>query len=195
MTPPGSIAERPHLDEAVGNRSWEWLAALAQRLRVELQLVDPQFNPVSLPPLRDRREDIPLLVSTLLTDMNRKHGTRITDVEPNVKEALCAYHWPGNVRELRNVVERSSIVAGEGTIRMEHLPPGLGHGAPAARAAAALVEQVGDSANREELRIPVGSTIEQTERALIELTLDHTKNNKTRAAEILGISQKPFLIS
>lgn len=146
--------------------------------------------PVALPPLRDRREDIPLLVSTLLSDLNRKHGTRVTDVAPNVTEALCAYHWPGNVRELRNVVERSSIVAGEGTIRMEHLPPGLGNSPPVSRSATVPVEHAGIALNREELRIPVGSTIEQTERALIELTLDHTKNNKTRAAEILGISQK-----
>ena len=149
--------------------------------------------PVALPPLRDRREDIPLLVSTLLTDLNRKHGTRVTDVARNVAAALRAYHWPGNVRELRNVVERASIVAGEGTIRMEHLPPAFGSGGSAARAVfepAAPVEHAGAALNRDELRIPVGYTIEQTERALIELTLDHTKNNKTRAAEILGISQK-----
>jgi transcriptional regulator with PAS, ATPase and Fis domain len=146
--------------------------------------------PVALPPLRDRREDIPLLVSTLLTDMNRKHGTRVTDMAPNVTEALRAHHWPGNVRELRNVVERASIVAGEGTIRLEHLPPAFGSGGSAARPVAAPMEHSGDGANRDELRIQVGSTIEQTERALIELTLDHTKNNKTRAAEILGISQK-----
>jgi DNA-binding NtrC family response regulator len=146
--------------------------------------------PIALPPMRDRREDIPLLVSTLLTDMNRKHGTRVTDVAPNVAEALRAYHWPGNVRELRNVVERASIIAGEGTIRLEHLPPTLGSGISAPRTASVAAEHSGEALNKEELRIPVGSTIEQTERALIELTLDHTKNNKTRAAEILGISQK-----
>jgi DNA-binding NtrC family response regulator len=83
------------------------------------------------------------------------------------------------VRELRNVLERAVIVAGEGSIEPAHLPPGFG-GTPAVRPAAAD----GD------LRIPLGYTIEQAERALIEMTLEHTKNNKTRAAEILGISQK-----
>jgi DNA-binding NtrC family response regulator len=69
----------------------------------------------------------------------------------------------------------------------------LGTGGSAARAVfapAAPAGPAGDALHRDELRIPVGYTIEQTERALIELTLDHTKNNKTRAAEILGISQK-----
>src|SRR5258708_22405888 len=92
-----------------------------------------------------------------------------------------AYAWPGNVRELRNVLERAVILAGEGTIQAMHLPPGFAGARPSAAAA---------SAHPGELVIPVGYTIEQAERALIELTLDHTKNNKTRAAEILGLSQK-----
>ncbi len=96
-------------------------------------------------------------------------------------ERFRAYHWPGNVRELRNVLERAVILAGEGTIQTMHLPPGFG-GAPLP--APSLTTEGG------ELRIPVGYTIEQAERALIELTLEHTKHNKTRAAEILGISQK-----
>jgi DNA-binding NtrC family response regulator len=139
--------------------------------------------PIPLPPLRERREDIPVLVSALLEDMNRKHGTKVTDAAPEFLERLSAYNWPGNVRELRNVLERAAILAGEGTLKPEHLPPGLGGTAgPAAVNAAASDEN--------ELRVPVGSTIEQAERALIELTLERTKNNKTRAAEILGISQK-----
>ena len=80
--------------------------------------------------------------------------------------------------ELRNVMERAVILAGEGTLEPSHLPPGFG-GAPAQRPAS----------NAGELHIPVGYTIEQAERALIEMTLEHTRNNKTRAAEILGISQ------
>jgi len=77
------------------------------------------------------------------------------------------------------VIERAVILAGEGTLELQHLPPGFG-GTQAPRPAQA----------NGELRIPVGFTIEQAERALIELTLEHTRNNKTRAAEILGISQK-----
>ncbi|HVO96796.1 MAG TPA: sigma-54 dependent transcriptional regulator [Bryobacteraceae bacterium] len=140
--------------------------------------------PIPLPPLRERKEDLPALASALLGELNRKHGTKVTDVSKEVLERFRAYHWPGNVRELRNVMERAVILASEGTILPAHLAAGFGGGAPAAPVAAAA------SASGEELRIPVGSTIEQAERALIELTLEHTRHNKTRAAEVLGISQK-----
>jgi len=137
--------------------------------------------PIPLPPLRERKEDIPLLVATLLKVINAKHGMKVTDTSKDVMDRLCAHSWPGNVRELRNVVERAAILAGEGTISAQHLPPGFG-GAPI------RTQQASSSEN--ELRLPVGSTIEQAERALIELTLTHVKNNRTRAAEVLGISQK-----
>jgi DNA-binding NtrC family response regulator len=135
--------------------------------------------PIPLPALRERKEDLPLLSTTLLADLNRKHGTKVTDLAPEVLERFSRYHWPGNVRELRNVVERAVILAGEGTIQVAHLPPGF-LGTPAATV----------SPQDGEVRIPLGYTIEQAERALIELTLEQTRNNKTRAAEILGISQK-----
>ncbi len=77
--------------------------------------------PVPLPPLRDRLEDIPDLVAALLADMNRKHSTKVTEAAPAVLEILRTHSWPGNVRELRNVIERAAILAGEGTIRVEHL--------------------------------------------------------------------------
>ena len=150
--------------------------------------------PIPLPPLRDRKDDLGPLATALLGDLNRKHGTKVTDVSKEVMERFRAYNWPGNVRELRNVVERAVILAGEGTVLPAHLAAGFGGqgsppSAPAATgstgAAPAAMAAVGD-----ELRIPVGSTIEQAERALIELTLEHTRHNKTRAAEVLGISQK-----
>jgi DNA-binding NtrC family response regulator len=147
--------------------------------------------PVPLPPLRDRLEDIPDLVAALLADMNRKHSTKVTEAAPAVLQILRTHSWPGNVRELRNVIERAAILAGEGTIRVEHLPPTF-HGTSGGSRMASAAASVGGAAasNGSELRVPVGSTIEFAERALIELTLEHTKNNKTRAAEILGISQK-----
>jgi DNA-binding NtrC family response regulator len=137
--------------------------------------------PIPLPALRERKEDLPQLVTALLADLNQKHATKVTDASPELLNRLSAFHWPGNVRELRNVLERAVILAGEGTIHVQHLPPGFGSttGAPPPASSA-------DG----ELRIPVGYTVEQAERALIELTLEHTKHNKTRAAEILGISQK-----
>jgi DNA-binding NtrC family response regulator len=137
--------------------------------------------PIPLPPLRDRKEDMAVLTSALLEDLNRKHGTKVTDIAPDLQDRLRVYQWPGNVRELRNVLERAVILAGDGTLHTSHLPPGFG-GAPVP--ASALTSDTG------ELRVPVGYTIEQAERALIELTLEHTRHNKTRAAEILGISQK-----
>src|SRR5580658_1650444 len=114
--------------------------------------------PIPLPPLRDHLEDLPILVAALLEDLNRKHGTKVTDVSPALMERLQAHSWFGNVRELRNVLERAVILSGEGTLEVMHLAPGFG-GAPVPRATAST----GD-----ELRIPVGYTVEQTERALIE---------------------------
>jgi DNA-binding NtrC family response regulator len=137
--------------------------------------------PIPLPPVRDRKEDLPVLMAALLEDLNRKHGTKVTDIAPDVQDRLRVYNWPGNVRELRNVLERAVILAGEGMLHASHLPPGFG-GVPVP--ATSLTSDSG------ELRVPVGYTIEQAERALIELTLEHTRHNKTRAAEILGISQK-----
>src|SRR5665213_3882879 len=137
--------------------------------------------PIPLPPLRERKDDLPVLAQALLQELNRKHGTKVTELSGDVLARFQTYDWPGNVRELRNVLERAVILAGEGTIQMAHLPPGFS-GAPASSGAV--------SATPGELHMHVGQTIEQAERALIELTLEHTKNNKTRAAEILGISQK-----
>ncbi|HEV2198741.1 MAG TPA: sigma-54 dependent transcriptional regulator [Bryobacteraceae bacterium] len=140
--------------------------------------------PIPMPPLRERKDDIPALLSALLAGINQKQGTRVTEASPETVERLLAHSWPGNVRELRNVVERAAILAAEGDIRPEHLPASLcGAAGVAPRPATA-------ASDGSELRLPVGATIEQAERALIELTLEHTKNNKTRAAEILGISQK-----
>jgi DNA-binding NtrC family response regulator len=137
--------------------------------------------PIPLPSLRARKDDLPILAQALLEELNRKHATKVTELSGDVLARFQTYDWPGNVRELRNVLERAVILAGEGTVQMAHLPPGFS-GAPASAG--------GASADPGELRVRVGQTIEQTERALIELTLEQTKNNKTRAAEILGISQK-----
>jgi DNA-binding NtrC family response regulator len=149
--------------------------------------------PIPLPPLRDRKEDLPSLTSALLQDLNKKHGTKVTDVSREVLDRLRAYNWPGNVRELRNVMERAVILAGVGTIMPSHLAAGFG-GPPASTPSSTPSGQTAPAAatavSGDELRIQVGSTIEQAERALIELTLEHTRHNKTRAAEVLGISQK-----
>ncbi len=137
---------------------------------------------ITLPPLRSRLEDLPVLCETLITNLNRKHACNITAVNAEVTSAFGRYAWPGNVRELRNVLERAVIMAGEGEIQMAHLPYDFG-----VSVGSRLPAQVFEP---ESVRLPVGTTVGDAEKALIQLTLQHTKNNKTRAAEILGISLK-----
>jgi DNA-binding NtrC family response regulator len=148
---------------------------------------------VHLPALRERKEDLQPLAESLIGDLNRKHDCKVVEISPGVMDALLRHDWPGNVRELRNVLERAVILAGEGTIELKHLPaflqapsvvavsPALAAPAPAAAPAAE-----DDSA----IRFTVGTTVEAAERGLILRTLEHTRNNKTKAAEILGISLK-----
>ncbi len=114
--------------------------------------------------------------------MNRKHECNITSVSGDVMEAFRRHNWPGNVRELRNVLERAVIMAGRGEIQVTHLPYDFGVSI-GSRQPAQIFEP-------ENVRLPVGTTVAEAEKALIQLTLQHTKNNKTRAAEILGISLK-----
>ncbi|HEX3880523.1 MAG TPA: sigma-54 dependent transcriptional regulator [Bryobacteraceae bacterium] len=167
---------------------------------------------IHLPPLRERKDDLPSIAQALIGDLNRKHECRVSDMSPAVLESLTAHNWPGNIRELRNVLERAVIIAGEGTIELKHLPAFLqgrsisspavavtngssreaspapvleGVSAPAPVAAA-----VGHDNDQEQVSFPVGTTVEEAEKGLILRTLEHTRNNKTRAAEILGISLK-----
>ena len=137
---------------------------------------------IHLPPLRERKEDLPALCEALLADLNRKHGCRVTEVAPDVMDLFHRHNWPGNVRELRNVLERAIILAGEGAVLLSYLPPQFGISAPA-RAAV-------DAEDPNLIRLSVGTTVDEAEKALILRTLEHTHNNKTRAAQILGISLK-----
>jgi DNA-binding NtrC family response regulator len=137
---------------------------------------------ISLPPLRQRLSDLPVLCETLIAHLNRKHSCNVTHVTPDVMDAFRKYSWPGNVRELRNVLERAIIMAGEGAIQMAHLPYDFGISV-GSRPPVQFFEP-------DCVRLPVGTTVSEAEKALIQVTLQHTKNNKTRAAEILGISLK-----
>jgi DNA-binding NtrC family response regulator len=137
---------------------------------------------INLPPLRQRSGDIPVLAEALIRMLNEKHDTRVTDIHQDVLDQFNRYSWPGNVRELRNVLERAVIIAGEGTITTHHLPQDFGVSL-GNRPALQVMEP-------DAVRLPVGTTVSQAEKSLIQLTLQHTKNNKTRAAEILGISLK-----
>jgi DNA-binding NtrC family response regulator len=160
-------------------------AVRAAQLRPDLFYRLNVFH-VHMPPLRARKEDIPALAEALITSLNRKHECRVTDLAPRVLDALARYDWPGNVRELRNVLERAVILSGEGTIEMKYLPAFLQNGGSTATAAAA----VPTAEDRDTVRFPIGATVGEAEKELILRTLEHTHNNKTRAAEILGISLK-----
>jgi transcriptional regulator with PAS, ATPase and Fis domain len=136
------------------------------------------FN-IHMPPLREHKEDIPELMQTLLADMSAKHGRKVATVSEAVHNLFHNYSWPGNVRELRNTLERAVIVCDSSVVETKHLPPGFGQ--------ATVRPSVEDS---DGVRLGVGTTVEEAEKRLILKTLEATSNNKTRAAEILGISLK-----
>jgi DNA-binding NtrC family response regulator len=136
------------------------------------------FN-IHMPPLREHKEDIPDLVQLLLTEMSTKHARKVAAVSEAVLNQFNSYSWPGNVRELRNTLERAVIVCDAGVVETKHLPPGFGQ-APLRTAAN----------DPDAVRLGVGTTVEEAEKMLILKTLEATSNNKTRAAEILGISLK-----
>jgi len=147
---------------------------------------------VHLPPLRERMEDIRPIAEALIADLNRKHECRVADLSPAVLEAFQRHPWPGNVRELRNVLERAVILAGEGSIELKHLPAFLQGTSRAVVAVDGGAEAAAATAPEDQnmVKFPIGTTVEEAEKGLILRTLEHTRNNKTRAAEILGISLK-----
>jgi DNA-binding NtrC family response regulator len=163
---------------AATNRIPEQAVASGQ-LRGDLYYRLNVFN-LQMPSLREHKEDIPLLAESLLNDMNAKHGRQVSGLSDEVFQMFTAYSWPGNVREMRNTLERAVIVCQGPVIEKKHLPPNFGSGVPVALAA----DEPGT------VRLGVGTTVEEAERQLIMKTLDATHNNKTRAAEILGISLK-----
>jgi len=143
---------------------------------------------IHLPPLQERKEDIAPISEALIAGLNRKHECRVTGIAPEVLEGFERHSWPGNVRELRNVLERAVILAGEGTVELKHVPAFLQGRAAMAAAVGASPSAAPD--DPESVRFSIGTTVEDAEKGLILRTLEHTHNNKTRAAEILGISLK-----
>jgi DNA-binding NtrC family response regulator len=129
---------------------------------------------IHLPPLRERKEDLPLLIDAFIREFSTQNSRSVVGVAPAAQRVLDQHAWPGNIRELRNVIERATIVAAGRLIDLGDLPP-LGRALPAAS---------------DGERLEPGMTVDDVERRLILLTLDHTGNNKTRAADLLGISLK-----
>jgi DNA-binding NtrC family response regulator len=132
---------------------------------------------IHLPALGERKEDLPLLAQHLVTQLAEKHSRPARFLSASALNALQFHAWPGNVRELRNVIERAVIICSGEQIERHHFAP-------------YPIEQRERLRNEDTLTLPVGTPLEEVERQMIMRTLQKTKNNKTRAAELLGISLK-----
>jgi two-component system response regulator HydG len=134
---------------------------------------------LKLPPLRERREDIPLLAAKFIKEFNERHGKQVTGIAEPVRKAMAVYEWPGNVRELRNTIESMVVQDQDGQLGVDDL-------------------QEGDNLRR--LLVPsngnvnptnlVGRPLSEIERYYIEQTLHMTEGNRDQAAKILGIGER-----
>src|SRR5438309_735901 len=145
----------------------------AQRFREDLYFRLNVFH-INLAPLRERREDIPVLVQHFIDKFGKEGGKKLAGVTPQAMKVLCEYGWPGNIRELRNTLERAVILCGGGIIDVEHLPAELAVGG-------------GESAY---LKLPFGLPLREVEKEYILSSLGRMQNNKARTAQALGISEK-----
>jgi DNA-binding NtrC family response regulator len=130
---------------------------------------------LALPRLRDRVDDLPLLVQTFIDEFNQRDARQVKAVDPEAMRRLERHTWPGNVRELRNVVERAVILSRGDLLQPEHLPSFEPAPAPGAANGPSLTP---------------GMTVHEMEERLIVATLEAAGGNKTRAAEMLGVSLK-----
>jgi DNA-binding NtrC family response regulator len=128
--------------------------------------------PIQLPPLRDRGEDIPVLVDTFLEELCALHHKERKRLTEDAMERILTYAWPGNVRELKNAIERVVVTCKDRDVTAEALPARV-------QAAPRIPETV---------QLDLGSSIGEAEAALIQATLEHVTSNRRKAAEILGIS-------
>jgi DNA-binding NtrC family response regulator len=131
---------------------------------------------LSLPLLRERVDDLPLLVQAFLEEFNARYDRRVRSLDDAALTILRAHAWPGNVRELRNVMERAVVSCDGDILTATHLPPGL---------SGVVRDPVSDA-----LSIAVGTSLDDAEKTLILSTLASVGNNKTKAAKVLGISLK-----
>jgi DNA-binding NtrC family response regulator len=142
---------------------------------------------MALPALRDRREDIPLLIRAFVEEFNAKYDKHIGGVDEVVQAALQAAPWPGNVREFRNTIERAVIACGAERIGMKDLSDlAGGRGLDAGTATG----QLPSAASGNALTVQIGTALDEVEKQVILRTLAAQENNKTRAAQVLGISLK-----
>lgn len=169
----------------------------ATNIDLEQEVLDGRFRedlyyrlnviPVHLPPLRERRDDIPLLVEHFVAKFNQKQGDTITGVSKEAMDIFMNYDWPGNVREIENICQRLCILQGEGMIGIEDLPVKIqqpqslkGSGLPWSHW---LSDGIPDSG------IPLDETVQQFENDLILKALEKTRWNKNKAAQLLRMNR------
>lgn len=128
---------------------------------------------LEVPPLRERKEDIPLLIASFLDTFNQEDHKQVEGFTEAARRALFAYDWPGNIRELRNAVESAVVLCRGKEIDVDDLPP-----------------SVTKKQDESPVSITVGMTLAEAEKRLIVATLNGMKGNKTKAAEVLGIGRK-----
>ncbi|HTS89554.1 MAG TPA: sigma-54 dependent transcriptional regulator [Gemmatimonadales bacterium] len=139
---------------------------------------------ITLPPLRERRQDIPLLIDHFLTRLSARHGRGPVAIDPEAQSLLLAWHWPGNVRELENVLERAMVLAELDVIGPEHLPEALRSAAAVEPVPAAAPAPSGAGPEAELV------TLEELDRRHVFRVLAATKGNREESARILGISRR-----
>ncbi len=149
---------------------------------------------IRLPPLRERREDVPLLASAFLRRLSEKHAKPAEGFTQGALAALAGYGWPGNVRELEHAVERAVVLSRGGPIKVSDLPEAVRAAAPEPAAnggrmaaAAAIGEPLASPGS---LTIRIGTPMEEVERQMIRETLRHTGGDKSLTAQLLGIAPR-----
>jgi transcriptional regulator with PAS, ATPase and Fis domain len=128
---------------------------------------------IHIPPLRDRKEDIPLLAAAFIKEFAQENEKQVDGIDPKARALLYNYSWPGNVRELRNCIESAVVMSKGNVITNDDLPPSI----------------VTDSESNH-VRIQLGATMDDAEKEIIRANLAAQNGNKSRTAEILGIGRK-----
>ena len=129
---------------------------------------------IDVPPLRDRMEDMPILLDTFVKECSMENNKIVEGVSPEVLKFFGAYPWPGNIRELRNTVETMVVLTRNRTLQMEDIPPTLLSG----------------TTTSVRSKQPIALNVHEAEKGLIEKALETSHNNKSKAAEILGMSRR-----
>jgi two-component system response regulator AtoC len=141
--------------------------------------------PIHAPALRERREDIPLLATHFLKHYAKEYGRGLIGIDPEVMQRLVSFDWPGNVRQLQNLIEQMVVMTDAHSLTPKDLPPPLN--------TTALNEPPTLQADEWDLKKALSQVQAYTEECLIRKALNHTKNNKTKAADLLGISRRALI--